>query len=110
MRTVKRISALMLCWCLLLPVCAALADTSFSMAHDGFSTSYTYTYDFWGDVQMSPDAYRVTTVIDAVSLGLDKLTRPQSLFVQGQDLYIADTGNNRIVQVHYDGRDTPSPA
>ncbi len=92
----------------LLSVPLARADDSFSMARDGFSTSYTYNYDYWGDVQMSPDAYRVTQVIDSVSLGLDglggvRISRPQSLFVRGEDLYIADTNNNRILQVHFDG-------
>ncbi len=95
---------------MLLPMCAALADDSYSMAHDGFSTSYTYNYDYWSDVQMSPDAYRVKTVIDSVTLGMDnldgkRLMRPQSLFVRGSDLYIADSGNNRVIQVRYDGSD-----
>ena len=41
------------------------------MNHDGFSTSYTYGYDYWQDVIESPDAYRVLTVIDSLNLGLD---------------------------------------
>lgn len=81
---------------------AASAEDSFNMNKDGYSTSYTYGYDYWGDVQESPDAYRVATVIDSVDLGLDKrMSRPQSLFARGNDLYIVDTNNNRILQVEY---------
>ena len=95
--------------CLLVAAAApAFADDSFSMAQDGFSTSYTYNYDYWGDVQMSPDAYRVKNVINSMSLGLDNLggvtmKNPESLFVRGSDLYIADTENNRVIQIGYDG-------
>ena len=82
---------------------AALADDSFNLNKDGYSTSYTYGYDYWGDVQESPDAYRVETVLDSVSLGLDvRMSKPQSLYVRNNDLYIADTLNNRILQVGYD--------
>ena len=102
----KRISFL-LALAMLLSAATALADDSFNLNKDGYSTSYTYGYDYWGDVQESPDAYRVTTVLDSVSLGLDKLEdqalrKPQSLYVRDQELYICDTGNNRIVQIHCD--------
>lgn len=95
-RTVSFLFALMLLF-----VSAAYAD-------DGFSTSYTYGYDYWEDVQESPDAYRVKTVLDSTNLGMDKLDnqvlrKPQSLFVKDQELYICDTGNNRIIQVHVSG-------
>ena len=87
---------------LLISVSTALADDSFNMNKDGYSTSYTYGYDYWGDVQEAPDAYRVATVIDSVDLGLDiRMSKPQSLFARNNDLYIADTLNNRILQVEY---------
>ncbi|GFH96882.1 serine/threonine-protein kinase PknD [Lachnospiraceae bacterium] len=61
---------------------------------------YSYNYDYWGDVQGSPNAYAVTGVYTSVDLGLDKnLSNPQGLFVQGNTVYICDTGNNRIVVV-----------
>ncbi len=93
----RRLLALMAIVVLLVPVGSAFA------VEDGFSQAYTYNYDFWADIRKSPDAYRVTEVLSAQSLGLDKaMSRPQSLFVQGSELYIADTGNNRLVQVHRD--------
>ena len=87
----------------------ALADDSFNMNKDGYSTSYTYGYDYWGDVQESPDAYRIKTIIDSVSLGLEnlngvKMSKPQGLFVRGNNMYVVDTSNNRILQIeHQDG-------
>ncbi len=107
-KAVRKALAALCCVILLLPVFSAAADDSFNLNHDGFSTSYTYGYDYWGDVQASPDAYRVTAVIDSVSLGLDglngvRMNRPQSLFVRNDDLYIVDKDNNRILQVKCQG-------
>lgn len=81
-----------------------LSASVLAVADDGFSTSYTYTYDYWEEVQESPDAYRVATVIDSMSLGLDKLenkriNKPQSLYARGNLLYICDTSNNRILEI-----------
>ena len=93
----KRMMTLILAVLLILSCAPALGE-------DGFSTSYTYTYDFWEDVQESPDAYRVSTVIDSMSLGLDKLentriNKAQSLYVRGDILYLCDTNNNRILEI-----------
>ena len=98
-----------LCLIALLPV-TAFADDSYNMQQDGFSTSYSYIYDYWRDVQECPNPYRVSTVIDSISIGLDQLdgkrmNKPQSLFVHDKDLYIADTFNNRIIQLHFNGKD-----
>lgn len=90
----RRLLALLAVAVLLIPMGSAFA------VEDGFSQTYTYNYDYWTDIRKSPDVYRVDDVISGVSLGLDKpFNKPQSLFVQGSDLYICDTGNNRIVQV-----------
>lgn len=83
---------------------AVMADDSFNMNKDGFSTSYTYDYDYWGDIQEAPDAYRISTVIDSVTLEKDlngiAMNKPQGLYVRDRELYIADTFNNRIIQLH----------
>ena len=53
-------------------------------------TGYTYGYDYWGDVQYSPDAYKTVAVYTDVELGLDKkLSAPQGLFVTGNMIYCA---------------------
>ena len=101
MKFCRRTLPVALCLILLLSY-TAFADDSFNMNVDGFSTSYTYGYDYWGDVMESPDAYRVESVIDSNTFGLDALggkalNKPQGLFVSGNDLYVVDTSNNRIV-------------
>ena len=110
MRAMMKVLAVLSCLALLMTAVPAAADDSFNLERDGFSTSYTYNYDYWGDAQASPDAYRVSKVIDSVSLGLDNLggtriRKAQSLFVKGQELYVADTGNNRIIQIRMKGDD-----
>jgi len=96
MKTIRRF---VLALCSLIFLLPAMAG-----ADDGFSTSYTYTYDYWEDVQESPDAYRVATVIDSMSLGLDSLegiriSKAQSLYARDNLLYICDTSNNRIIEI-----------
>ena len=77
----------------------ASINTAFAV-DDAYPSTYTYNYDYWSDIRESPDAYRVTDVIYGGDLGLDKAMRkPQSLFVRGDDLYVCDTGNNRILQI-----------
>lgn len=71
---------------------------------DAYPSTYTYNYDYWSDIRESPDAYRVSDVIFSGELGLTTaMKKPQSLFVQGNDLYVVDTGNNRILQLRRDG-------
>ena len=71
--------------------------------------SYTYNYDYWKDVQSSPDFYTPRKVYTSDELGLDKkLKNPQSLFVRGNELYIVDTGNNRIIQMEKGANETLS--
>ncbi len=66
----------------------------------GYDTTYTYTYDYWGDLRESPDPYRVETVLNSSLLKLDiPMKSPQGLFVRGNMIYICDTGNNRILEI-----------
>lgn len=61
---------------------------------------YTYNYDYWGDVQYSPDAYDVAKVFTAGDMGLETgLKSPQGLSVYEDMIYICDSGNNRILEV-----------
>lgn len=106
-KKMRKALTLLCCLMLLFQASVACADSSFSMADDGFSTSYSYTYDFWEDVLMCPNPYRISNVIDSMTLGLDnlggvRLKNPQGMFVRNNDLYIADTTNNRIIQVRKD--------
>ena len=101
MNITKRAGALLCCLIIVFILAAAQAE-------DGFSTSYTYTYDYWEDVQESPDAYRVATVIDSMTLGLEKLenvriNKAQSLYVRDQFIYVCDTNNHRILEIERKG-------
>jgi len=81
-----------------------LACAAPALAADGYDYTYTYNYDYWGELRESPDAYRVSRVIGSQELGLDTpMKAPQSLFVAGSELYVCDTGNNRILQLHREG-------
>lgn len=57
---------------------------------------YDYTYDEWGEPVGAPRAYDLFQVADAAVIGT-ALKGPSDLCVSGDEIYIADTGNNRIV-------------
>ncbi len=79
------LTAVLLC----APAGTALADTG-----------YTYNYDWWENVQYSPDAYQVLGVYGAQDLQLEtRLRNPQGMFVYENRIYICDTGNNRILEL-----------
>lgn len=62
--------------------------------------SYTYNYDYWGDVQDSPDLYTVSKVFTSSDLNLEvKLKNPQGLYINGDRIYVCDTDNDRIVEL-----------
>lgn len=93
----KRLSAL------LIGMMIALSSAMAVYADEG----YTYNYDYWGDIQYSPDAYEVSGVYSAVDFGLETgLKTPSGLFVYEDMIYICDTGNNRILEIQRTGSQT----
>ncbi len=90
-KLIKRMSAL-------LAGVVVLAGSSLTVHAEG---KYTYCYDYWGEVQDSPDAYEVVGVYTNQDLGLEKPISPTAtgLTVVGNYIYICDTGNNRIIQI-----------
>ncbi len=99
MRRIKRLILLSMVFLL-----AASSLTGALAGEDGYSSTYTYNYDYWGELRESPDAYRVQQVIYSTTLELETpMNKPQSLFVRGNMLYICDTGNNRILEVEREG-------
>ena len=100
MKGMKRLLTLIMTIFMLASMNTALA------VDDGYPSTYTYNYDYWGDIRESSDAYRVADVIYSGELGLDvPMRKPQSLYVRNNDLYVVDTGNNRILQIRRDGDD-----
>ncbi len=71
-----------------------------ALAVDGYEYSYTYTYDYWEDIRESPDAYRTLLTVSGNQLGIPGgMKNPAGLFVRGEDIYVCDTGNNRLLQM-----------
>ncbi|MBR3928419.1 MAG: hypothetical protein IKJ65_05375 [Clostridia bacterium] len=73
-------------------------------SEDGNFTNYTYNYDYWQDEIEMPDAYRVEQVVYSGTLGLETpMNKPQSLYIRGNRVYVADTGNNRVLEIERQG-------
>lgn len=82
----------------LLGVAIAFALPMTALASSG-ENSYTYNYDYWGDVQDTPDLYTVCRVFTSADLGLEvNMKNPTGLYTYGDYLYICDSGNNRIIE------------
>ena len=72
-----------------------------------FAKGETYSYDYWDDIEKSPDAYRVSHMVYAPDLGLEKpLKNPSSLFAIDNYLYVVDTDNSRIIKLEYTSKKT----
>ncbi len=91
-RTLSRVSALLLCLILVLSMAVGAGAV-------GEELPYSYFYGIYGNVVAAPDAYQVHTRIDTAELGLGSLKNATGLFVHGSDVYICDTGNDRILQL-----------
>ncbi len=74
-----------------------------------FAKGDTYIYDYWGQMEKSPDVYRVSSVLYADDLSLEiGMKKPDSLFAYGNNIYIVDTGNSRIIELIYNYNKTVS--
>lgn len=100
-RKMKRFGAL-----LLGGLVGVLAFATPSLTVSAHEDNYTYNYDYWGDVQDSPDFYTVADTYTSEKLGLDvRLSSPEGMFVKDDTVYICDTGNNRIVVLEFNEHD-----
>lgn len=95
----KRIFKLIPLCCLLLITALLIQPASASAERDLFNT---YTYDFWDIERESPDAYAMNTVVLGDDYGIGNFNGPEGLFVNGNQIYVCDTLNNRIVQLSYE--------
>lgn len=62
----------------------------------------TYNYDYWDDIVYTPAAYIPNTSYSGSSLGTDNFVNPQDVYVSDDAVYVADTGNARIVKLSLD--------
>ncbi|MFP4661088.1 MAG: YIP1 family protein [Halanaerobiales bacterium] len=91
LKKITRTSFLLILFILLSSVVIA-DDSTFSVPY------YSYTYDFWEDPVMAPQPYQPTEVFSGEDLDIGSLNTPQDLFVwNNKEIFIADTGNNRII-------------
>ncbi|MBE6903472.1 MAG: hypothetical protein E7480_02580 [Ruminococcaceae bacterium] len=86
MKKMKRIIVLVLTMALLCSTSVFAQETD------------NYLYNDYGSAVPAPNGYSLSGVYSGKDLGIDSLKTPQDLFVDGdKNIYIADTGNNRIV-------------
>lgn len=79
-----------------------LLALSFAICASLFAKNNTYTYDFWSEIEKSPDVYTVSHVVYADDLKLNTpLKNPANLFAKDNILYVADSDNNRIIELEY---------
>lgn len=84
-----------------------LSAVFFTLCAGLFAKADTYIFNYWDELEKSPDAYRVSHVVYAADLKLDKaLKNPSSLFANGNMLYVADTDNNRFIELEYTDKKT----
>lgn len=63
----------------------------------------SYTYDYWQMPVPAPQAYMPVKVLQGSELGIGGLSAPRDIFVDHNHfIYIADTGNNRIIKLDSD--------
>lgn len=69
-----------------------------------YGTAYRgYTYDLWERPVNAPQAYLPVEKVDGDRIGVGAFRNPRDLFVAADDrIYIADSGNNRIVVLDRD--------
>ncbi len=59
----------------------------------------SYNYDRWGDAVPSQAGYIAERTVSGNDIGADSFDEPSDIFFDGDEFYIADTGNNRIVSI-----------
>ena len=83
--------------CIALLICAPTASATTIVPYD------SYSYDYWKNAVFTPAPYVPGDSISGVTLGIGPFSSPQGLAVGPDGLvYIADTGNHRIVALRHD--------
>jgi len=88
----KRIITIILILLVLVTAVPLRADADDTVPYD------TYTYDYWEYIVFTPAPYIPGNTISGITLEIGAFSDPQGIFVAHDDaVYIADTGNSRIV-------------
>lgn len=84
-------------------VASLFINSAVSLANSSDGNHYTYTYDCWDVDRESPDAYTVERVISGSNFKeCGNFKEPQGVYCEGNNMYVVDTGNNRICHFIYD--------
>ncbi|BCJ94540.1 hypothetical protein acsn021_21090 [Anaerocolumna cellulosilytica] len=84
-------------------VLALILSASTTVSADSALPYETYNFDYWEYVYYTPAAYVPESSLSGIDLGVGSLSNPQDLFVAADGkIYIADTGNNRILILNSD--------
>jgi len=98
---IKRISGLALCALMM----AWTANTALAAQDPEAPDQKSYTTSYWGSPAESPDPYVIEGRITGEKSGCGNFSGPSDIFrANDGNLYIADTGNNRIVVLNSDGK------
>ena len=90
----KKFNKILCTFCAVLMVLTACCVTA-----SAGSAYQTYVYDVYGEALYSPDAYTAISSVGSDYMGLEvPIENPGDMVTdEAQNVYIADTGNNRIV-------------
>ena len=96
----KRFHRLLLLTCLLLLTGAGLAR-----GQETIDQYRSYTVDHAGRQLPIPDPYILDRIIDKLAAEPDEFSTPRDIYLNRENghLYVADTGNNRIIEMDADG-------
>ncbi|GHU69609.1 hypothetical protein AGMMS49992_00580 [Clostridia bacterium] len=94
---IRRVSVILLC----VIIMSATASTVLAES----APYQSYTFDYWGVVKLTPPPYLPERSISGATLGITPLSQARDITIADDGtLYIADTGNNRIIIVEPDLR------
>lgn len=83
--------------CVVILLALMILSTSTAFANEPYNS---YNYDYWGSAIPAPAAYIPSKLVDGNTLGISDFKSPMDLFVSSDNkVYIADSGNNRIVVI-----------
>ena len=84
--------------------CLAVIAMTLSLTVNAMEPYNNYTYDSDENLWLEPQAYYADHIILGSELGIGDFEKPSDVFVaEDGRIYIADTGNNRIVILKSDG-------